>query len=315
MTTNSTLHVVFGAGQIGSGLARVLQAQRLRVRVVRRNAKPVGEGIEVVAGDARDAAFVLRASEGAAVIYHCMNASSYTARAWEAELPLFADALIAAALAHDARLVCLDNLYGYGPTEGPRVESTPQNATGRKALVRVQISERLAAARAAGLRYTMLRPGDYFGPGTEQALMSDAAVRGIAAGKRPMALGDPNAVHAFSYVPDVSAALAALGTATNDVEGQIFHAPMLQIAPRELLARIGTELGVKVHPRAIGTVGMTLLAPFVSALRELRESYYQWDRPFLASDARFRERFPSLGTPLDEAVRETARVARPQLTL
>ncbi|MFN7146961.1 MAG: NAD(P)H-binding protein, partial [Myxococcota bacterium] len=105
--------VVFGAGQIGSGLARKLSMAGHRVRVVRRSDRPVA-GVEVVPGDARDAAFVRRVSEGADVLFHCMNPSAYTAAAWEAELPPLGDALIAAAPAPGAKLVCLDNLYGSG---------------------------------------------------------------------------------------------------------------------------------------------------------------------------------------------------------
>ena len=311
MTTNAALHVVFGAGQIGAGLARTLRARGLRVRVVRRSAKAVGDGLEVVAGDARDAEFARTATDGAAVVYHCMNPSAYSARAWEREFPLLGEALIASALAHGARLVCLDNLYGYGPTDAPRTESTPPRATGRKGLVRVRWQERLETARADGLRYVSLRPGDFFGPGTEQALVSGDVVRALASGKRPLTIGRSDVPHAFSYVPDVVAALAALGTASDDVEGQSFHAPVLEVTTAELFGLLGEALGVRARPRVVGPHGVALLAPFVPALRELRETLYQWDRPFLVSDARFRARFPGLGTSLADAVRDTAAAAHP----
>lgn len=73
--TNPTtpLHVVFGGGQIGTPLARELRDLGLRVRVVRRSDRPIGQGIEVIAGDARDAGFAVRAASGAAVVYHCTN--------------------------------------------------------------------------------------------------------------------------------------------------------------------------------------------------------------------------------------------------
>ncbi len=64
----SELHVIFGAGQIGPRLARELLLSGHRVRVVRRSDKPIGvAGVEVVAGDARDPDFAIRASEGASV--------------------------------------------------------------------------------------------------------------------------------------------------------------------------------------------------------------------------------------------------------
>jgi saccharopine dehydrogenase-like NADP-dependent oxidoreductase len=96
-------HVVFGAGQVGSSLARLLASRGHRVRVVRRSDAPVGPGIEVLAGDARDPAFVLEATRGAHAVYHCINPSAYTKAAWSAEFPAFGAALIDAAIANDAR--------------------------------------------------------------------------------------------------------------------------------------------------------------------------------------------------------------------
>src|SRR6187401_656461 len=127
------LHVVFGAGQIGRELAR---------------------------------AFARRVTEGAAVVYHCMNPSAYTKEAWSTEFPKFGESLIQAAVANDARLVVLDNLYAYGVTDGRRTEETPRAATGPKGQVRIAWEKRLReAAENEGLRFVVGRGGDFFGPG------------------------------------------------------------------------------------------------------------------------------------------------------
>jgi nucleoside-diphosphate-sugar epimerase len=271
-----SLHVVFGAGQVGSGLARALLARGHAVRVVRRSAAPVGDGIEVVAGDARDATFVRRATEGAAVVYHCMNPAAYTGEAWERELPAMGEALIAAAVAHGARLVVLDNLYGYGEVDGARTEETALAATGRKGRLRAAWDARLR--REPGLRFVVGRAGDFFGPGAgEKSLM-------VPRSGHLLLVGDPDAVHAFSYVPDVVAGLLALGEA-DGVDGQVFHLPVVEIAPRALATRLGAR-GWRVPGWAI-----RLLAPVVPLFRELTETLYQWERPFRVSDAKFRGRF------------------------
>jgi nucleoside-diphosphate-sugar epimerase len=309
-------HVIFGAGQIGPRLARLLLSRGHRVRVVRRSDRPVGvPGVETVVGDARDAAFAARAAEGARVIYHCMNPATYSGRVWEEEFPRFSEAVVGAALAHGARLVVLDNLYAYGPVDSRLTEETPLLATGRKGAVRVRWASRLdEARRTEGLRHVVGKAGDFFGEGADQALVSPAAVRGMLEGKRPIALGDPDAPHAFSYVGDVVLGLAALGEAGDDVEGEVFHLPVHEVAPRELFGRLSTALGIDVAPRRIGRATITLLSPFVPLLRELRETLYQWDRPFLVDDSRFRARFPGVGATLDQAVHETARAAREDAT-
>ncbi|HEX7623938.1 MAG TPA: NAD(P)H-binding protein, partial [Anaeromyxobacteraceae bacterium] len=112
------LHVVFGAGQIGPLLAARLRAHGKVVRVVRKSAGTVPvEGVEVVRGDAMDAAFCIEATGGAQVVYHCMN-TPYLAKVWLETLPRLQANLVAAAGRAGARLVMLDNLYALGRTGG-----------------------------------------------------------------------------------------------------------------------------------------------------------------------------------------------------
>ena len=205
---DAPLHVVFGAGQIGSKLADLLASRRLRVRVVRRSKKPLPNGIEVVSGDAQNPVFAASVTEGAAVIYHCMNPSIYRALAWEKEFPRFGEALIHAAVQNRARLVCLDNLYGYGEYDGRRAEATALRAQGRKGKVRIGWAARLdRGAREQGLRFVLLRAGDFFGPGADQSVVSEPVLKRIQAGKAAWAIGDPTAPHAFSFAPDVATPL------------------------------------------------------------------------------------------------------------
>jgi nucleoside-diphosphate-sugar epimerase len=302
------LHVVFGAGQIGSELAKALVLQGHTVRVVRRSQSAVGEGIEVVAGDAMDPAFARRASEGAAVVYHCMNPSAYTKEAWSTEFPKFGESLIQAAIANGARLVCLDNLYAYGITDERRTEETKLGATGPKGQVRIAWDARLrAAAQNEGLRVVVGRGGDFFGPGaSEQSLFSPAMVAGLRNGKSAWLIGDSAATHAFSYVPDVVEALVALGVAADDVEGQVFHLPIIEVAPAALVERLAVAVGSKARSHALPGWTLTALAPIVPLFHNLKETLYQWDRPFLASDAKLKARFPGVGSTLEEAVADMA---------
>jgi uncharacterized protein YbjT (DUF2867 family) len=75
------LHVLFGAGQVGQPLARLLLEAGKRVRIVKRSPGGVTPGAEVIQGDATDAAFCVQAAQGAATVYHCMN-PTYYARIW-----------------------------------------------------------------------------------------------------------------------------------------------------------------------------------------------------------------------------------------
>lgn len=317
MSSSSPLHVVFGAGQVGAQLAERLRSLGHRVRVVRRSAQPLSSGadagIEVVAADAQDPAQAIAASAGASVIYHCMNPSAYTHTAWEAEFPRMGEALIAAALHHNARLVCLDNLYAYGETDAPRAEDSPMRAEGRKGKVRIAWDARLRAAAAEdGLRWTAGRAGDFFGPGaSSQSLFSDATVRGLGRGMPAFLIGDVRAEHAFSYVPDVVEALAALGTAEADVEGRAWHVPVHPIAPRDLALRIAQAQGRRGWILPLSARLIRAFRAFVPLFGMLEETLYQWDRPFRVSDRAFRTRFPRLGASLQDAIAHTITAATP----
>ncbi len=298
------LHVVFGAGQVGSGLARELVSRGHTVRVVRRSATPV-PGFEVVSGDARDPAFVARVTAGADAVYHCINPSAYTGAAWEAEFPVLGEALIGGCVASGAKLVCLDNLYAYGVVDGPRTEETALAATGRKGRVRVAWDAALrTAAKDRGLRYAAGRAGDFFGPGVgDQSLFSPKVVADLEKGKAVWLVGDTAAPHAFGYIPDVIAGLVALGE--SDAEG-VYLLPALQVAPAALVASIAASFGRAGRAHTIPAWALTALAPFVPLLGEVRETRYQWDHPFLVDDGKFRARFPGIGTSLEVAARETA---------
>lgn len=49
-------------------------------------------------------------------------------------------------------------------------------------------------------------------------------------------------------------------------------------------------------------VGLGLFMPL---LRELRETLYQWERPWLVDDSKFRTAFGATATDVDEGIRRT----------
>src|SRR5215470_6165252 len=68
------LHVVVGAGPIGSGIARILAAEGRHVIIVTRSGSgPEGVVAERVATDASDSGTIARLAEGAAALYNCVN--------------------------------------------------------------------------------------------------------------------------------------------------------------------------------------------------------------------------------------------------
>jgi nucleoside-diphosphate-sugar epimerase len=306
-------HVVFGAGQVGSTLAGQLRASGHRVVIVSRSGSTGGEaGVEAVRGDAMDAAFCTDAARTAAVVYHCMN-PKYEARAWAAQLPRIQENLIAAAGRAGARLVVLDNVYSLGRTGGkPMNEDTPDNPCSRKGEIRARLAASLVAAHRRGdVRAVTGRACDFFGPRGVQTMFETRFWTRVLAGKSAQVIANPDTLHTYHYIPDVAAGLATLGGADEAALGGWWMLPAAPaVTTRDLIATFARAIGRDVAVSPVPEWLLRLLMLMVPLFREMSEMRYQWDEPFVADDRRFRSRFGSTATPLDNAARETVAWAR-----
>ena len=162
------LHVVVGAGPVGSGTASLLAEAGETVRVVSRGGKgPAAPGIECLAADAGSPGALTAIATGADAIYNCAN-PPYPR--WATDWPPLAAAMLDAAERTGAVLVTASNLYGYGPVDHPLTETDPLAATSTNGRVRAEMWKRaLAAHRSGRVRVTEARSSDYFGPGLTDA--------------------------------------------------------------------------------------------------------------------------------------------------
>jgi nucleoside-diphosphate-sugar epimerase len=319
------LHVVFGAGQVGSRLASRLAARGLRVRVVRRGTAPLtvsgaiagpagaagaagSARLESVSGDASDLAFAAEAAAGAAVIYDCMNPPYHR---WPTQLLPMARGALHGAAKSGARLVALDCLYMYGRPEGPMREDTPLAPCSKKGALRVALGElRLDAHRRGDARITIGRASDFFGADLPFSSWSDRFYTRVLAGKPAECLGDPDMPHAYTYVDDIARALVTLGE-RDEALGHVWHLPTNPAeSTRALTTRLGRALGVRAEVTRVPRLALRALGLFSPFLREAVEMIYQWEVPFELDDTRFRTTFGEGPTPIDEAVEQTAAWAR-----
>jgi nucleoside-diphosphate-sugar epimerase len=317
--TQSSRHVVFGAGQVGPQLARILASRGHEVRLVSRSGRAVegaGPPIQVVAADASDAEATRRAVNGAAVVYHCMN-PRYDARIWESELPRIQESLVAAAGQAGARLVVLDNLYAAGRTGGrPMDESTPDSPCSRKGATRARLAASLReAVRRGDVRAVTGRASDFHGPGGVLTAFGERFWSRLFSGKGAEVLGNPDTPHTYHFIPDVAAGLAALGEATDEASGAAEGtAWILPCAPagttRQLVAGFAAAAAIPAPVKRMPRPVVKLLGLFMPVLREVEEMLYQWDEPFVADDRAFRARFGLQPTAPDEAARRTVAWAR-----
>jgi nucleoside-diphosphate-sugar epimerase len=309
---DADLHVVFGAGQIGAPLARILASQGRRVRVVRRSEGAADPAIPVMRGDAGDPAFAAESARGAAVLYHCMN-PAYETRVWERELPRIMQSLIAAARQSGARLVVLDNLYMLGRTGGaPMNEDTPIRPVSPKGAIRARVAQMLFDAHRRGeVRAVSGRGSDFYGPGGHQTLFGERFWRAVFAGKAAVVPMNPDLPHSWHYTLDVAQGLAVLGAADEEALGRAWMLPVAPpVSARALIAALGQALRRGIRVSRLPRPALVVLGLFMPILRELTEMSYQWDTPFVVDDHRFRKRFGMAPTPLEQGARATAEWAK-----
>jgi nucleoside-diphosphate-sugar epimerase len=306
------LHVVFGAGQVGSQLAARLLAAGKQVRVVRRSAAPPARGTELRVGDAGDKAFAVEAAAGAEAVYHCIN-PAYSTAEWARLVPLYAENLIEAAGAAGARLVVLDNLYMLGRPNGkPLNEHTPMNPSSRKGEIRARAAGMVADAHRRGtVRATTARASDYYGPEGRLTQFGSFFWRPALSGGVGRLVVPLDAVHTYHYIPDVADGLQALGCADDDVEGGWWMLPCQPAGTaRQLIGRFAAALGRPLRSADIPALIVKAMGLFMPVLREMDEMRYQWAEPFVCDDSRFRARFDTTPVPSEEAARATVAWAR-----
>ncbi len=298
-----SLHVIVGAGQIGSTTATLLAEQGERVRLLsRRGSGPTHPAIERVAADATDAERLSALADGAAALYNCANPLYHR---WLTDWPPLASSLLTAAERSGAVLVCASNLYGYGPVDGPITAETPLAATQPKLRLRAQMwRDALAAHQAGRLRTTEVRASDYI---EANSIFSFTLTKPLLAGRRAYVPAELDVPHSWTSTVDVATTLVTVAT-DERAWGTAWLVPTnLPLTIRDLATGFTKVAGAPAPKLAavpypvLWTGGL-----FSPMLRELRITRYQWNRPFVI-DSTFTERtFGLAPIELDTALASVA---------
>ena len=297
-------HIIVGAGQIGRLLAERLVADGHEVTVVSRSGSGP-DGVTKVAASAADEARLTQVTQGADVLYNCANPRYHR---WTQDWPPMAGAMLGAAQTTGAALTILGNLYPYGQVDGPMTEDLPLAGPGVKAQVRARMwADALAAHQAGRVRVTELRASDYYGPGVrDQGHVGERFFPPLLAGKPATYLHDPGVVRSWTYVHDVAAALVTAGS-DERAFGRAWHVPTAApFSARELADQAAAVAGTSpARIRRLPYWAQGVLGVAVPMMRELKETRYQFSRPFILDSSDFQATFGRRPTPVDEAVAAT----------
>ena len=230
---------------------------------------------------------MLEAAKGADVIVNGLNPPSY--HNWAAEIPSITNQVIAAARASGASVVIPGNIYNFGNQPGLLNLETPQTPQTRKGQIRVTMEQ---AYRDAGVQTIVLRAGNFIDPQGNGDLFSAVMMRNITKGKL-VALGDPDALQAYAYVPDWARAAVALAEKRHALA--VFEDipfPGHTFTANQLLTEVQRAL-----PRPVRLVQfpwwlMTAFGPFWELAREMREMRYLYSMSHRLDSAKFEKLLP-----------------------
>lgn len=297
-------NVVIGAGPVGTTIAlQLAEAGRPVTLLTRSGSGPEHPAIERRRADASDAAALDEAFAGADAVFDCMHASAYRADVWRAELPRAEHAVLEAAGRVGAVVIFPESLYSYGHVSAPMTETSPRTADFGKPGIRTEL---LHARERSGTATVSVVASDFYGPGVLMAHAGERMVPTVLAGKTMRVLGDPDAPHSWTYIPDLAAAMIRAAD-DSTLWGEVLHAPTAApLSQRQLVGLYAEAAGVRAPKvaaiptwllRAVGTVHRDT--------REIAEMTYQFDRPFVMDSSASEARLGLSPMPMAEGARET----------
>jgi nucleoside-diphosphate-sugar epimerase len=295
-----SLHVIVGAGPVGTGVAKLLAERGERVRLItRRGSGPLHPAIERVAADATQADRLSELTAEAVALYNCANPLYHR---WLLDWPPLAAALLTAAERSGAVLAVASNLYGYGPIDGPIGEATPLAATHPKLRLRADMwREALARHQEGRIRTTEVRSSDYI---EANSILSFVLAKPVLAGKRafvPAALDVP---HSWTAISDAARTLVAVAVDPR-AWGKAWLAPTHPpLTVRQLATRFALVCGAPA-PKLSEIPYSVLWAAglFVPLARELRATRYQFVQPFVIDSSLTEKTFGLAPSDLDAALK------------
>lgn len=299
------LHVVLGFGPLGRAVCAALTAHGADVAVVTRTTPgDLPSGVRGIEADLADPEAARVALADASVAYHCLN-GPYSR--WPQVLPPLMEGVVHGADRAGATVVFGDNLYAYGPVDGPVHEGLPEAATFPNGAVRARITRRLLDAHDAGdLRAVVARGSDFFGPHVRVSIAGAGIVGRLLAGQRPQAIGNPDLPHTLTFIADFAEAMLRLGAA-EDAHGRAWHVPNPPTesirAFAERVARVAEVAPQRLQVAPYFAMRLAaLVAPPVKAVLQVR---YQTVRPWVVEHGAYAARFGDHATAWDEAVART----------
>jgi nucleoside-diphosphate-sugar epimerase len=139
--------------------------------------------------------------------------------------------------------------------------------------------------------------------------MGNRVFPNLLKGKAANVIGDPHQPHTFTYIRDFARVMVLIGE-TPEAAGQVWHVPSAEtLTTAGFIHRVveATNMGFRATNKisALPRWILNALSLFVPILKELKETIYQFEQPFIVDGSKAVKAFSFAPTPLREAIGET----------
>jgi nucleoside-diphosphate-sugar epimerase len=237
------------------------------------------------------------AAKGADVIVAGWNPKYHH---WAAQVPALHARIRKAALDNDATVILPGNVYVFGAqTPAPWGPDTPHLASNPLGLIRRRMED---AYRDEGVKTILLRAGDFLDDRASGNWFDMVIAKSVAKGKLSYP-GDPEAAHAWAFLPDVARAAVMLAQRRDTLQRfEDIPFPGYTLSGQQIAQSLA-EIGRPVTLRRMSWLPFHLLRPVMPVAKHLFEMRYLWSTPHTLDGAKFARLLPEFKpTPVTRAL-------------
>lgn len=241
------------------------------------------------------------AAQGATLI---VNGWNPTPDKWHATLPALHKDVLSAAEAAGAAVLLPGNVYPYG-TEIPEhvTAQTPMRADHVYGQVRKGVEDSYAKSN---VKTIILRAGDFLEP-IASGNWFDLVIAKKLKDSLLQAPGDPDAKHAWAFLPDMARATVELANILSDLPNHsdiLFRGNTLSI--NQMATIIGNAQGRNIQVKKMSWLPIRFAAPFWPLGRYLMTMRYLWNQPHELDGTELSQLLPNFqATPVEKVVMQS----------
>ncbi|SDX02521.1 Nucleoside-diphosphate-sugar epimerase [Marininema mesophilum] len=308
--------IVIGAtGGTGSAITEELAKRGIRTVAFGRSLQKLKqlrarignlENITIATGDAFCPSDIVKAAEGADVLFHCANVPYHE---MESKLIPLGESVMEAANQLGLKVVAVDGIYPYGRKQMDRVsEEHPKQPHTKKGKTRLAYEKMLFENRWNKAKVMIVRLPDYYGPTANEASYLGSTIKAIAAGKMASFIGNMHVPREFIYLPDAAFMIAELAAKDEAYgEGENWNIPGTGLISGREIVRIARRASGSSKPVIpLGRGGLSLLGLVVPVMKEIVEMLYLTEEPLVLSGDKYERMIgPVRATPFQEGIWNT----------